>query len=167
MTALEPAATATLRAALQRLLPADESGPGALEANVDGYVLDGLAGPLSQLAPICAEGLSALSRAAERLHGAPFASLSADGQDDLLGRLERGELDELADGAGFFNLLHHLMLEGTFGDPRHGGNRDFVGWELLGYPGLRLEVSDAEQQLDTVSAGPRRSIVDFPELPRG
>jgi hypothetical protein len=58
------------------------------------------------------------------------------------------------------------MLEGAFGDPRHGGNRGLAGWELLGFPGLRLVVSAEEQELDVPYVGPRRSIADHPELPR-
>ncbi len=111
----------------------------------------------------CLEGLSA---AAERLHGRPFTGLGDAEQDAVLGLLERGEIAEVADGAGFFNLVHHLMLEGAFGDPRHGGNREMAGWELLGFPGLRLEVTAEEQELDVPYTGPRRSIADYPELPR-
>ena len=39
-------------------------------------------------------------------------------------------------------------LEGTFGDPHYGGNRDFIGWELIGYPGLRLAVAAEEQRMN-------------------
>jgi hypothetical protein len=156
-----------MRAVLERLLPADATGPGALGMNVDGYVLDGLAGPIGHLRGFCEDGLAALSVAAERLHGAPFDVIGPGAQDDVLERLERDEIEEIADGTGFFNLVHHLMLEGAFCDPRHGGNHSMAGWELLGFPGLRLEVSAAEQALDTTFEGPRRSIADFPELPRG
>ena len=37
-------------------------------------------------------------------------------------------------------------MQGTFGDPYYGGNANFVGWDLLGYPGIRTMVSAAEQQ---------------------
>jgi gluconate 2-dehydrogenase gamma chain len=44
-------------------------------------------------------------------------------------------------------VLGHT-LEGTFGDPYYGGNRDFIGWELIGYPGLRLAVTAEQQRMD-------------------
>ena len=37
-------------------------------------------------------------------------------------------------------------FEGMFGDPYYGGNHDFVGWDLLGYPGVRTAVTPAAQQ---------------------
>ena len=35
--------------------------------------------------------------------------------------------------------------QATFGDPAYGGNRDFIGWDLIGYPGPRRAVSAEEQ----------------------
>jgi hypothetical protein len=48
--------------------------------------------------------------------------------------------------AAFFNLLLTHTHQGTFGDPYYGGNANFVGWDLIGYPGVRTMVSDAEQK---------------------
>jgi hypothetical protein len=42
-------------------------------------------------------------------------------------------------------VLNHTR-QGTFGDPYYGGNANFVGWDLLGYPGVRTTVSAADQQ---------------------
>ena len=39
-------------------------------------------------------------------------------------------------------------MQGTFGDPYYGGNANFVGWDLIGYPGVRLAVTADEQRLD-------------------
>jgi hypothetical protein len=33
-----------------------------------------------------------------------------------------------------------------FGDPYYGGNTNFVGWDLIGYPGVRTQVTAADQQ---------------------
>jgi gluconate 2-dehydrogenase gamma chain len=48
--------------------------------------------------------------------------------------------------AAFFNLVRTHTIQGTFCDPYYGGNANFVGWDLLGYPGIRTMVSAAEQQ---------------------
>ena len=50
--------------------------------------------------------------------------------------------------AAFFNLVLNHTHQGTFGDPFYGGNRNFVGWDLVGYPGVRLAVTPDEQRLD-------------------
>jgi hypothetical protein len=53
--------------------------------------------------------------------------------------------------AAFFNLLLTHTHQGTFGDPYYGGNANFVGWDLLGYPGVRTMVSAADQkQLEAI-----------------
>ena len=48
-------------------------------------------------------------------------------------------------------------IQGTFGDPYYGGNANFVGWDLIGYPGVRLAVRR------TISASTR----DLPHAPVG
>ena len=49
-----------------------------------------------------------------------------------------------------------------FGDPVHGGNADFVGWDLIGFYGVKLEVTAAEQQLDVTVAPAHKSVADYP-----
>jgi hypothetical protein len=67
---------------------------------------------------------------------AGFADLGADAQDALLTRLQKGEaaLGDIAGGTFFTQLRQHTM-EGYFTDPIHGGNRDLVGWRMIGFPG--------------------------------
>ena len=54
--------------------------------------------------------------------------------------------------AAFFNLVLNHTLQGTFGDPYYGGNRNFAGWDLVGYPGVRLAVTPDEQRLGPAPA---------------
>ena len=44
-------------------------------------------------------------------------------------------------------MVRSHTLQGTFGDPYYGGNANFVGWDLIGYPGVRTMVTAADQQL--------------------
>ena len=37
----------------------------------------------------------------------------------------------------FFNTLRTHTMEGMFADPIYGGNRDFAGWRLVGFPGAQ------------------------------
>jgi gluconate 2-dehydrogenase gamma chain len=67
----------------------------------------------------------------------PFAQLSSERQLRLLEQLEKDEiaLPSLS-SQFFFDLLWRNTEEGCFADPLYGGNRDKVGWRLLGFPGV-------------------------------
>jgi gluconate 2-dehydrogenase gamma chain len=69
--------------------------------------------------------------------GRNFAQLPNDRQSHLLEQLEKDEiaLPSLS-SKFFFDLLWRNTDEGYFADPLYGGNRDKVGWKLLGFPGL-------------------------------
>jgi ABC-type sugar transport system permease subunit len=55
----------------------------------------------------------------------------------------------------------------VFGDPYYGGNAGFVGWDLIGYPGVRTSVTAAEQQMGTKIAPNHRSAYDFAMFRKG
>lgn len=75
------------------------------------------------------DGVAALDRLAADLRlGADFCGLDDAGQDHVL-----TVLDERKDP--FFTLLLTHTMEGFYGHPRHGGNRDGAGWQVLEYPG--------------------------------
>jgi hypothetical protein len=140
-----------LAAAIERIAPVDEAGPGALELGVLDYIAATLDGAPEM--PAWAEGLAALDGCAQARHGTDFAACSATERDAILADLERGRAGtDLADESAFFDSLRDHVLQGMFGDPSYGGNRDGGGWKLIGYPGPRLVWGEAEQQLDVVPA---------------
>jgi len=146
---LTPAEAATLEAIVSRLIPADSTGPGALEAGAARYIDAALGTALSALRPAYASGLAALDAYARATAGAAFAALPSERQDAVLTDVEQNRATGFAVPSGvFFDLVLGHTLEGTFGDPSYGGNRDFIGWELLGYPGLRLAVTAEQQVMD-------------------
>ena len=154
---------ATLEAFVARLIPSDESGPGALEAGAARYIDRALGDALASSREAYMAGLGALDSYAERTAGRPFAELEPDMQDALLGELEQNRVEGFTpDSLTFFNLVLGHTLEGTFGDPHYGGNRDFVGWELLGYPGIRLAVAPDEQRMNASLELARISAYDLP-----
>jgi hypothetical protein len=61
----------------------------------------------------------------------------------------------------FFNLVRTHTIEGTFGDPYYGGNAGFVGWDLIGYPGVRTIVSADEQRLGAGTKANHKSAYDY------
>lgn len=68
--------------------------------------------------------------------------MSAEEQDGVLENLEAGRIGEVAGGPAFFELVRRHVMEGMFCEPIYGGNRDLVGWSLVGFPGQRFGYGD-------------------------
>jgi gluconate 2-dehydrogenase gamma chain len=143
LTALE---ADTLQAIVARLIPADENGPGAAEAGAAHYIDRALGGPLRSFRDAYAAGLAALDAFALSSKGAAFVKLAADQQDAILTDLEKNAASGFSpDAATFFNLVRTHTIQGTFCDPYYGGNANFIGWDLIAYPGIRMAVNAEEQ----------------------
>ena len=52
-------------------------------------------------------------------------------------------------------------MEGMFGDPYYGGNANFVGWDLLGHPGIKLVFTAEEQKLDVTVKSSHKGTTDY------
>ena len=136
-----------LEAVVARLIPSDQSGPGATEARAAHYIDRALGGALTSSRTTYTAGLAALDRYARSSRGARFAQLPATDQDSVLIDVETGTATGFTgSSAAFFALVLAHTHQGTFGDPYYGGNANFVGWDLIGYPGVRTMVTAAEQQ---------------------
>jgi gluconate 2-dehydrogenase gamma chain len=150
-------------AAVSRLIPADDLGPGAKEAGVTAFLDRQLAGPFgnaerlymrgpwekgsksqgyqsrltpAQLYRAAIKGIDEHCRGA--FSGKAFAELSSEQQDEVLKGLEKGDIKlSTANAATFFKTFLQNTIEGFFSDPIYGGNRDMVGWKLIGFPGAR------------------------------
>ena len=159
----EPEA-AFVEAAVARLIPADELGPGAKEAGV-AYFIDGQLdgaygafaknygqGPWADGTPEQGYQLRLTPREVYRRSmrdiddywirsaGVPFAELDGERQDAFLHDLENGDV-HLADVPDavltrFWELLHANTVEGYFADPAYGGNADMAAWTMIGFPGV-------------------------------
>jgi gluconate 2-dehydrogenase gamma chain len=153
-----------LEAVVERLIPTDANGPGAREARVAHYIDRALGGALAASRPAYASGLEALDRFAQSSRGKAFLRLSPADQDAVLTDCEKGTATGFAGGSGnFFAMLLAHARQGMFGDPYYGGNANFVGWDLLGYPGVRTMVTPNDQR--TLEAGQlkpnHRSAYDY------
>jgi len=129
---LDAGERAALDAAADRLVPADEHGPGAVEMGATVAALRALDDDLRAQLPAVRAALHAL--------GGGFATAGAAAQDAALARLQEAE-------PAAFGVLRSLVLEGVFGDPVHGGNAGHSGWRLLGYPGPRAHVTAEDQAI--------------------
>lgn len=152
----------TLEAITARLIPTDEHGPGAAEARAARYIDRALGGALAASLPAYRAGLAALDRFAETAAGGRFARLPAAAQDGVLRAVEHGSAAGFGGGsAAFFAMVRSHTIQGTFSDPAYGGNEGFVGWELIGYPGVRTAVTPALQRMDAVPRARQVSAYDY------
>lgn len=125
---------ATLRALVDRLIPPDDF-PGGWEAGVGDYLIGLLAGDLRAQAERYRLGLDALDAEARASAGAAFATLEATAQDELLSRVERGDVHAAwpVEPAAFFADMADRAAEGYYGDPGNGGNRGRASWDMIGF----------------------------------
>jgi gluconate 2-dehydrogenase gamma chain len=150
--ALTASERATLSAVCARIIPTDENGPGATEAHAADYIDRALSGALAGSRQAYAEGLAAIDSASQQRFQSAFAKLPPSQQDAALSAVQ---------DTPFFNLVRGHTLQGTFCDPIYGGNVNFVGWDLIGYPGVRLSVTAAEQNMSTPAARNHKSAYDY------
>jgi gluconate 2-dehydrogenase gamma chain len=136
-----------LAAFTDRIIPEDENGPGALAAGAAIYIDRSLGQWNAAELPALSAGLRALDALARRRFAASFTALADGDKDALLQALEAGEVEDFPDARGFFNRLYRLTLEGTFSDPYYGGNRNYVGWDLIGYPGAVMASTPEMQRM--------------------
>lgn len=166
-TYFKPDEWAFIRAFVDRLIPADENGPGALEAGVPEFIdrqmsepygygkIWYMKGPFRQASPFMGyqldlpprdlyrRGIPAVAKAIEAAFGKPFGDLDAATRDQAITRLQKGELDtKPVPAATFFGQLLQNTREGYFTDPVHGGNRGMAAWKMIGFPGARADYYD-------------------------
>lgn len=125
---------ATLRALIDRIIPADDC-PGGWEAGVGEYLDRQFAEDLCHLLDMYRAGLDALEVEARATAGVSFGDLAPAAQDALLRRIEAGEVvtDWPVDPAAFFRAAAEHAAEGFYGDPGNGGNRGEVSWRMIGF----------------------------------
>ena len=130
----------TVEAITGRIVPTDHE-PGAIEANCVNFIDKALAHEDADLRPIYAEGLPGVDAVARERFGADFVELGPGAQDAVLLALEDDEAAGWPTGAGsapgFFETVRTHTIIGFLADPKYGGNRDYVGWKVAGYPGPR------------------------------
>jgi gluconate 2-dehydrogenase gamma chain len=154
-TALLPEQRRILEAFIDRLVPKDELGPGAVECGAAEYIDRSLADYLALEKTAFLRGLAAVDEYARSSQGGPFAELSAEKRDAVLTAIDTGQAANLR---GFFNRTRRLTLEGMFGDPSYGGNKDFAGWDLIRYPGAKMAVGPEDQSMKTPPTPYRKAL---------
>ena len=123
----------------QQIIPADDF-PGAVEAGVPIFTDRQLSGTYRRHQASYRAGLEGVQAACGKMFGRKFEELKWDDQTAVLEAIEAGK----APGDGwwsqsqrsFFNLIRDHTMQGFYGSPRHGGNRDYASFRMLGidYP---------------------------------
>lgn len=163
---------AFINAACSRLVPEDDSGPGAVTLQVpefiDRQMEDAyghaarwyMQGPFVEDAPpelgyqsrqtpreLYRRGMAATDAACRRRHGQPFAQLAAPDQDAMLTGMADGKIGQPEDRLDrFFAFLWQNVKEGYLADPIHGGNHHMGSWQMLGFPGARASYTEWSQR---------------------
>ncbi|HLV88731.1 MAG TPA: gluconate 2-dehydrogenase subunit 3 family protein [Candidatus Sulfotelmatobacter sp.] len=127
----------TLAAICDQIIPPD-GDPGAAWAGVVNYIDRQLSGPLASLRNSYRLGLAAVDHNSRTLHSNPFPDATPIQQIELLRRMERGQAPsepwKQITSIEFFTLVLDHTMQGFYGDPRHGGNREGISWKILGIP---------------------------------
>lgn len=161
----------SVEAIAERIIPGNGDDAGATEAGVVYYIDRAITGFSPPLQRVYRRGLRELEVFCQQQHGASFADLAAEQQDEVVraaigpetgGATEgfhfspadqsKGDpQSESADDAIDGGLLHRLFavirehtVEGYFCDPVYGGNRNAVGWRLVGFPGAQWGYTSAQ-----------------------
>jgi gluconate 2-dehydrogenase gamma chain len=136
-----------LDALVARIVPGDASDPGAREAGVTEYIDRALAGPYKEWGLQYHEGLRLVNAYALEAFGKKLHALADDEQDAVVGAMEAGKVPGFEDGgAAFFAMVWAHTIEGLLCDPAYGGNKDAVGWKLIGFPGAQYGYTAEQMQ---------------------
>jgi gluconate 2-dehydrogenase gamma chain len=130
---------ATIAAFTERLMPSASGKPGARDADVLNYIDLALAGAYADLQDFYRRGLAQLDAYCRNAYKDSFVHLSAERQDEVIKALEEDKATGFTfpTAKAFFNTLWVHTMEGMFADPLYGGNKDFAGWRLVGFPGAQ------------------------------
>jgi gluconate 2-dehydrogenase gamma chain len=125
LTTLTPAQARVLDAAASRIIPSVDGRPGAHESGAVYFIDRSLATFNAREKTAYTKGIQDLDRRAARLvKGATtFGALETAQQDEVLRAIEK---------TPFFQMLRLGAIVGTFALPAYGGNRDHLGWQMLG-----------------------------------
>lgn len=138
----------TLEAIVDEIIPPDDF-PGGKDAGVLHFIDNALARWDEQARWDYVVGLEGVNESSQIMFRDDFANLSAEQKKKVLRAVESDEAPGriwvrfgLGDGQGggtnsqrFFNLLLRHSMQGYYGGPEYGGNKDHKSWTMIGYVG--------------------------------
>jgi gluconate 2-dehydrogenase gamma chain len=140
--------TRTITALTERLMPGAPGMPGATDTGVTNYIDIALSGAYDDQQYFYRCGLAQLDAHCKQAYGKEFRHLTADQQDETVGALAQGKVAEFVwpTAQAFFTTVRTHTMEGMFADPIYGGNKNFAGWRLIGFPGAQPVYTPEDMQ---------------------
>lgn len=164
----------TVEAIAERVFPSDSWGGGAREAEVIIYIDRALAGYGKNLQRLYRRGVGELNQYTFSHYGdKTFFELTDGEKDVVLTQLETWGIPVVSGGTDlrstneallgeFFGAVRLHTLEGMFCDPMYGGNRNAIGWKLIGFPGAQWGYSAEQMRLGfDASTIPVKTLADL------
>jgi gluconate 2-dehydrogenase gamma chain len=174
-------------AAVDTMIPADELSPSGSDCGVATYIDRQLAsawgggakmyraGPYLKGKPeqgyqlpltpaeFITTGIAAANAWSRKAYGQDFDRLDPGKRVEALKAMEEGKAEfGNLNSRAFFARLLALTMEGFFGDPIYGGNRNKASWKMLGFPGLPATYANLiDEYRDKRYVAEPQSIADF------
>ena len=124
----------------EQIIPADED-PGATDAEVINFIDKQTYLRFPEDLPVYKQGVVSLQASCNAQYGKPFEQLDAPVQIEVMQMMERNRLPEEhwtqeVRQSSFFSLMLRRTMQGFYGAPRHGGNKNYVSFRMmrLDYP---------------------------------
>lgn len=119
----------------ERLLPAGDNFPGASQLGVLEYLQNELRhDELQGARRVLLRGAAQVDVVARSVVGKAFSQSTVEEQEEVIAAMLAGQGQKASfDPAAFIRLLLLFTIEGSFGDPIHGGNKEERGWQWVGY----------------------------------
>lgn len=129
----------TLIAFAEQIIPRDQDA-GATDANIINFIDKQLVGPYTRFQDMYRKGIPSIENSSQNIYQKTFYELEFEVQTEFMIKMEKGELPEEfwkdANQTGFFRLMLDHTMQGFYGSPRHGGNKNYVSYKMmrLDYP---------------------------------
>ncbi len=129
----------TIVAFAEQIIPKDQD-PGATDANVINFIDKQLVGPYTRFQEEYRKGIPAIKMSSQRILRKAFSDLEWDEQTHFMEQMESGYLPEEyweeVDQKSFFRMVMEHSMQGFYGSPRHGGNKNYISFKMmkLDYP---------------------------------
>ena len=118
-----------------QIIPEDEFGPGAVYANVVNYIDKQLMEVFTYDQKNYRSGIEILQRSCENTYGKRFEKLEFKDQTEILTAMDNDDFKKEnwrdIKASDFFNMVINHTMQGFYGSPRHGGNKDYISYQLL------------------------------------
>jgi gluconate 2-dehydrogenase gamma chain len=130
-----------LDALAEQIIPTDDF-PGGKWANVSNYIDKQLVSYYRHLQTTYREGLSAFQKTVIQMKGKKFEELPFEEQTPILEKMEKGDFSgdfwKNHPSPDFFEMIRQHSMQGFYGTPVHGGNKEYISYRMLGldYPNV-------------------------------